>query len=455
MIKKVLIANRGEIGLRILRACKALDIKTVAVYSEVDRDLMHVRLADESVCIGSNPSSESYLNIPRLISACEITGADAVHPGYGFLAENAGFCEQLERSGFIFVGPSADTIRQMGDKVSAIQMAKSLGLPTVPGSGGPLPEDIQKIHAIADGVGYPIIIKAAAGGGGKGMRVVNTARELENAVQLTRNEAEAAFGSGVVYLEKFLTHPRHIEVQVLGDGRGHAVHLGNRDCSMQRRHQKVLEEGMAPDLPEQAVADILDCCVRASRQMSYRGAGTFEFLYEAGCFYFIEMNTRIQVEHPVTEMITGVDLVTQQLLIAATGQLALQQEHISFNGHAIECRINAEDSESFMPSPGKVTHFHAPGGIGVRTDSHLYNGYQVPPFYDSMIAKIITHAHSRAEAIRRMQIALDEVCIEGIQTNIALQQKILADQGFQKGGSNIHYLEQHLLRDPMLQDHAL
>ena len=446
MIKKVLIANRGEIGLRILRACKTLGIKTVAVHSTVDRDLMHVRLADESVCIGSHAASESYLNIPRLISACEITGADAVHPGYGFLAENADFCEQLEHSGFIFIGPAAATIREMGDKVSAIKMAQSLGLPSIPGSHGALPEDMKTIQSIATQVGYPVIIKAAAGGGGKGMRVVLEEKELEDAVQLTRNEAKAAFGSAVIYLEKFLTNPRHIEVQVLGDGKGHAIHLGNRDCSMQRRHQKVIEEGMAVNVPAKATEDILNKCVDACKTMAYRGAGTFEFLYENGHFYFIEMNTRIQVEHPVTEMITGVDLVKQQLLIASEGKLDLQQQDIVFRGHAIECRINAEDPDTFIPCPGQVSHFHAPGGIGVRTDSHLYSGYKVSPFYDSLIAKIITHGDSRATAIKRMQTALDEIYVEGIKTNTALHQRLLADPGFNLGGTNIHYLEKEILQ---------
>ena len=445
MIKKVLIANRGEIGLRILRACKELDIKTVAVHSEVDRNLMHVRLADESVCIGANPANESYLNIPRLISACEITGADAVHPGYGFLAENACFCEQLESSGFTFIGPAAETIRKMGDKVSAIAMARHLGLPTVPGSDGPLPEDARAVAVVAAEIGYPVIIKAAAGGGGKGMRVVLNEETLQDAVQLTRNEARAAFGSDVIYLEKFLTRPRHIEVQVLGDGRGHAIHLGNRDCSMQRNHQKVLEEAMAVAVPAKAAEDIADKCVQACKQMAYRGAGTFEFLYEDGYFYFIEMNTRIQVEHPVTEMITGVDLVKQQLLIATDNHLGLQQKDIRFNGHAIECRINAEDPHDFIPSPGQIKHFHAPGGTGIRIDSHIYSGYKVSPFYDSLIAKVIAHGDSRAVAIKRMQTALDEIYIEGIKTNVALHQRLLADQTFNKGGASIHYLQEQLL----------
>ncbi len=444
MLSKVLIANRGEIALRVLRACKELDIKTVAVHSKVDADLKHVRLADESVCIGPNPSSESYLNIPAIISAMEVTGAVAVHPGYGFLAENANFAEQVERSGFIFIGPTPQVIRLMGDKVSAIAAMKAAGVPTVPGSDGTLSEDPAEIIAVARDVGYPVIVKAAAGGGGRGMRVVHAEPHLLGAVALTRSEAQAAFGDSRVYLEKFLETPRHVEIQVLADGQGNAIHLGDRDCSLQRRHQKVLEEAPAPGIPEAARREVLAACVKACIDIGYRGAGTFEFLYENGAFYFIEMNTRIQVEHPVTEMITGVDLVREQLLIASGQPLGLRQEQVEFRGHAFECRINAEDPASFLPSPGTVTAYHPPGGNGVRVDSHLYGGYRVPPNYDSLIAKIITHGRDRDSALARMRNALDELVVEGIKTNTDLHRDLVRDGEFQRGGVSIHYLEKKL-----------
>ncbi len=444
MLSKVLIANRGEIALRILRACKELDIKTVAVHSKVDADLKHVRLADESVCIGPNPSTDSYLNIPAIISAMEVTGAVAVHPGYGFLAENANFAEQVERSGFTFIGPSPAVIRLMGDKVSAIAAMKAAGVPTVPGSDGTLSEEPAEIIAVARDVGYPVIIKAAAGGGGRGMRVVHAEPHLLNAVTLTRSEAQSAFGDSRVYIEKFLEKPRHVEIQVLADGQGHAVHLGDRDCSLQRRHQKVLEEAPAPDIPEAARKRVQDACVKACIDIGYRGAGTFEFLYENGNFYFIEMNTRVQVEHPVTEMITGIDIVREQLLIAGGEPLSFTQKDVVFRGHAFECRINAEDATTFLPSPGTVTAYHAPGGNGVRVDSHLYNGYRVPPFYDSLIAKIITHGRDRESALARMRTALDELVVEGIKTNTDLHRNLVRDGDFQRGGVNIHYLEKKL-----------
>ena len=444
MLDKVLIANRGEIALRILRACKELGIKTVAVHSVADRDLMHVRLADEAVCIGPAPSTQSYLNIPAIISAAEVTDSVAIHPGYGFLAENADFAEQVERSGFTFIGPRADTIRLMGDKVSAIEAMKKAGVPTVPGSDGPLPDDPEELHRIARRIGYPVIIKAAAGGGGRGMRVVHTEAHLGNAVQVTKSEAKAAFGDETVYMEKFLEKPRHVEVQVLADGQGHAIHLYDRDCSMQRRHQKVVEEAPAPLIDEAARARVLKACVDACIEIDYRGAGTFEFLYEDGDFFFIEMNTRVQVEHPVTEMVTGVDIVKEQLRIAAGLPLSYTQEDIQLRGHSIECRLNAEDPQTFMPSPGKVSHFHAAGGNGVRVDSHLYSGYSVPPHYDSLIAKLITFADDRETALARMQSALDEMLIEGIKTNIPLHQDIVRDANFARGGVNIHYLEKKL-----------
>lgn len=445
MLDKVLIANRGEIALRILRACKELGIKTVAVHSQADRDLMHVRLADEAVCIGPAPSGQSYLNIPSLISAAEVTDSVGIHPGYGFLAENAGFAEQVERSGFTFIGPSADTIRLMGDKVSAIDAMKKAGVPTVPGSDGPLPvEDTEELYRIARRIGYPVIIKAAAGGGGRGMRVVHTEAHLNNAVQVTRSEAKAAFGDDTVYMEKFLENPRHVEVQVLADGQGSAIHLYDRDCSLQRRHQKVVEEAPAPHLDEKARAEVLQACVDACISIGYRGAGTFEFLYEDGGFYFIEMNTRVQVEHPVSEMVTGVDIVKEQLRIASGIPLSITQDQIELKGHAFECRINAEDPKTFMPSPGNIKYYHAPGGNGVRVDSHLYAGYSVPPHYDSLIAKLITYGEDRETAMRRMLNALDEMVIEGIRTNIPLHHEIMRDSNFEKGGVNIHYLEKKL-----------
>ena len=444
MLEKVLIANRGEIALRILRACKELDIKTVAVHSKVDAALKHVKLADEAICIGPNPSPQSYLNVPAIISAMEITGATGVHPGYGFLAENADFAEQVEKSGFVFIGPTADTIRIMGDKVAAIKAMKAAGVPTVPGSDGPLTENEEQLRQTAQRIGYPVIIKAAAGGGGRGMRVVESEDNLINSVTITKTEAAAAFGDGTVYMEKFLQNPRHVEVQVLADGQGRAIHLGDRDCSLQRRHQKVLEEAPAPGIPEDARQAVFDSCVNACVQINYRGAGTFEFLYEDGRFYFIEMNTRVQVEHPVSEMITGVDIVKEQLLIASGLPLSFQQEDISFRGHAFECRINAEDSVNFMPQPGTIEAYHAPGGNGIRVDSHIYNGYTVPPNYDSLIGKVITYGRDRDTALSRMRIALDEMVIEGIKTNIALQEDLVRDEAFKKGGVNIHYLEKKL-----------
>lgn len=440
-IDKVLIANRGEIALRILRACKELGIKTVAVHSTADKELMHVRLADEAVCIGPAASSQSYLNIPAIISAAEITNADAIHPGYGFLAENADFAEQVERSGFVFIGPTADTIRLMGDKVSAIEAMKKAGVPTVPGSDGPLTADTQRTLEIARSIGYPVIVKAAAGGGGRGMRVVHNEAALLSSVQVTQSEAGAAFGSDVVYLEKYLQRPRHVEIQVLADGQGGVVHLGDRDCSLQRRHQKVIEEAPAPGIPDDLRQAVGESCISACKTIGYRGAGTFEFLYEDGGFYFIEMNTRVQVEHPVTEMITGVDIVREQIRVASGETLGFTQSDITFTGHALECRINAEDPQTFLPSPGTIKRFHAPGGIGVRVDSHIYDGYTVPPFYDSLIAKVITHGHDRETAMKRMQRALDELIIEGIRTNTALHRMLVRDSSFLSGGVSIHYLE--------------
>ncbi|WP_447556452.1 acetyl-CoA carboxylase biotin carboxylase subunit [Vreelandella sp. EE22] len=444
MLDKVLIANRGEIALRILRACKELGIKTVAVHSKADRDLMHVRLADEAVCIGPAASNLSYLNIPALISAAEVTDSSAIHPGYGFLSENANFAEQVERSGFTFIGPRAETIRLMGDKVSAIEAMKEAGVPTVPGSNGPLGDDDATNLATANRIGYPVIIKAAAGGGGRGMRVVHTEGHLLSAITVTRTEAHAAFGDGTVYMEKFLEKPRHVEVQVLADGQGNAIHLYDRDCSLQRRHQKVLEEAPAPGIDPQARAKVLEACRQACIEINYRGAGTFEFLYEDGEFFFIEMNTRVQVEHPVTEMVTGVDIVKEQLRIASGLPLSIRQEDVQINGHAFECRINAEDARTFMPSPGKVTLFHAPGGLGVRMDSHIYTGYSVPPHYDSLIGKLITWGASREIALTRMRNALDELLVEGIKTNIDLQKDLVRDSYFRQGGVNIHYLEKKL-----------
>jgi acetyl-CoA carboxylase biotin carboxylase subunit len=445
MLEKVLIANRGEIALRILRACRELGIQTVAVYSTADRDQKHVRLADESVCIGPPSSSESYLNVPAIISAAEVTDADAIHPGYGFLSENADFAERVESSGFVFIGPSAEVIRIMGDKVAAIREMKAAGVPCVPGSDGPLnPEETDRNLRMAKDIGYPVIIKAAGGGGGRGMRVVNHERTLLEAIAMTRSEARSAFGNDVVYMEKFLENPRHVEIQVLADKHGNAVHLGERDCSMQRRHQKVLEEAPAPGITEKQRKFIGTRCVDACKRIGYRGAGTFEFLYENGEFYFIEMNTRVQVEHPITELITGIDIVKEQLLIAANEPLSVAQKDIEFRGHAIECRINAEDAKTFLPCPGKITRFHAPGGPGVRVDTHVYAGYTVPPYYDSMIGKLIVHAGNRDMAIRRMLGALSEIVIEGIRTNLDLHRDIMADSEFQRGGLNIHYLERKL-----------
>lgn len=447
MLEKVLIANRGEIALRILRACKELGIKTVAVHSTADRELMHLSLADESVCIGPAPATQSYLQIPAIIAAAEVTGATAIHPGYGFLAENADFAEQIERSGFTFVGPTAEVIRLMGDKVSAKDAMKRAGVPTVPGSDGPLPEDEETALAIAREVGYPVIIKAAGGGGGRGMRVVYDESELIKSAKLTRTEAGAAFGNPMVYLEKFLTNPRHVEVQVLSDGQGNAIHLGDRDCSLQRRHQKVIEEAPAPGIDEKARQEVFARCVQACIEIGYRGAGTFEFLYENGRFYFIEMNTRVQVEHPVSEMVTGVDIVKEMLRIASGEKLSIRQEDVVIRGHALECRINAEDPKTFMPSPGKVKHFHAPGGNGVRVDSHLYSGYSVPPNYDSLVSKVITYGADRDEALARMRNALDELIVDGIKTNTELHKDLVRDAAFCKGGVNIHYLEKKLGMD--------
>lgn len=444
MLEKILIANRGEIALRVLRACKELGIKTVAVHSTADKDLMHVRLSDESVCIGPPSPTESYLNVPAIISAMEVTDADAVHPGYGFLSENADFAEQVENSGFIFIGPQADTIRKMGDKVSAIEIMRAAGVPTVPGSNGPLDEDTDRTLRLAREIGYPVIIKAAAGGGGRGMRVVHNEAALLKAIYVTQSEAKSFFGDGTVYLEKFLENPRHVEIQVIGDGKGNAIHLGDRDCSLQRRHQKVLEEAPAPGIPDEIRNQVAETCIQACKNMKYRGAGTLEFLYQDENFYFIEMNTRVQVEHPVTEMVTGVDIVKEQLRIAGGEPLSFTQDQIHINGHAFECRINAEDPNTFIPSPGLVKLFHAPGGPGIRVDSHLYSGYSVPPYYDSLIAKLISHGSNRKQALARMQTALDEILIDGIKSNTALQQDLVRDAEFQKGGVNIHYLEHKL-----------
>ena len=447
MLEKVVIANRGEIALRILRACKEMGIKTVAVYSTADRDLMHLGLADETVCIGPAPGAQSYLSIPAIISAAEVTGATAIHPGYGFLAENADFAERVEKSGFAFIGPTGDVIRLMGDKVSAKEAMIKSGVPVVPGSEGPLPEDEEEALRIAREVGYPVIIKAAGGGGGRGMRVVHKEEDLIKSAKLTRTEAGAAFGNPMVYLEKFLGNPRHVEVQVLSDGQGNAIHLYDRDCSLQRRHQKVLEEAPAPLIDEKARAEVLKRCVDACVEIGYRGAGTFEFLYEDGRFYFIEMNTRVQVEHPVTEMVTGIDIVKEMLSIAAGNKLSIKQEDVKILGHALECRINAEDPDNFMPCPGKVKHFHAPGGNGIRVDSHLYSGYSVPPNYDSLIGKLISYGRTRDEAMARMRNALDEIVVDGIKTNIPLHRDLVVDKGFNKGGVNIHYLEKKLGMD--------
>ncbi len=444
MFEKILIANRGEIALRIQRACRELGIKTVVVHSEADREAKYVKLADESVCIGPASSAQSYLNMPAIISAAEVTDAEAIHPGYGFLSENADFAERVEKSGFVFIGPRSESIRVMGDKVSAKQTMIKAGIPCVPGSEGALPDDPQEIIATARRIGFPVIIKAAGGGGGRGMRVVHTEASLLNAVTMTKTEAGAAFGNPEVYMEKFLETPRHIEIQVLADDHKNAIWLGERDCSMQRRHQKVIEEAPAPDIPRRLIDRIGERCADACKKIGYRGAGTFEFLYENGEFYFIEMNTRVQVEHPVTELITGVDIVQEQIRIAAGEKLSFRQRDIRLIGHAIECRINAEDPFTFIPSPGKITSWHAPGGPGMRVDTHVYAGYRVPPYYDSMIGKIISYAPTRDMAIRRMQVALTEMVVEGIQTNLALHRELMHDPSFIKGGTNIHYLEQKL-----------
>jgi acetyl-CoA carboxylase biotin carboxylase subunit len=443
-LEKIVIANRGEIALRILRACRELGIRVVAIHSEADRDLKHVRLADESVCIGPAASNASYLNVPAIISAAEVCDAQAIHPGYGFLAENADFAERVEQSGFVFIGPRPETIRLMGDKITAIEAMKAAGVPTVPGSNGPLNEDTKRTLKLAKQIGYPVIIKAAGGGGGRGMRVVHSEASLLGAISLTRAEAGAAFGNETLYMEKYLENPRHIEFQVLADEFGNAIHLGERDCSMQRRHQKVVEEAPAPGISDEQRRRVGERCAEACRQVGYRSAGTFEFLYEDGEFYFIEMNTRVQVEHPVTEMITGVDIVKEQLLIASGEPLSYTQGDIQIRGHAIECRINAEDPKNFMPCPGDITQLHVPGGPGVRVETHLYNGYRVPPYYDSMIGKLITHGETRAVAIARMRTALSELVIDGIKTNIPLHVDIMADTNFQQGGMNIHYLEKKL-----------
>jgi acetyl-CoA carboxylase biotin carboxylase subunit len=444
MLDKVVIANRGEIALRILRACRELDIKTVAVHSTVDNTLKHVLLADETVCIGPPASPLSYLNMPAIISAAEVTDAVAIHPGYGFLSENADFAERVEKSGFTFIGPKAETIRLMGDKVSAIRVMKEAGVPCVPGSGGPLGQDTDENLRVARQIGYPVIIKASGGGGGRGMRVVHAEAALLNAINVTQQEAQAAFGNPQVYMEKFLEKPRHIEFQVIADNYGNVVHLGERDCSMQRRHQKVMEEAPAPGLDPKVREKMGQVVVEACSRVGYRSAGTLEFLYQDGQFYFIEMNTRIQVEHPVTEMITGIDLVKTQLLVASGEKLPFTQGDIRFNGHAIECRINAEDAKTFMPSPGLVSRWHSPGGPGIRVDSHVYSGYSVPPNYDSMIGKLIAHGDTRATAIARMKNALAELVVEGIKTNTALHQEILSHAAFREGGLDIHYLERRL-----------
>ncbi|MCX8049732.1 MAG: acetyl-CoA carboxylase biotin carboxylase subunit [Methylohalobius sp.] len=444
MLDKIVIANRGEIALRILRACRELGIRTVAVHSEADRNLKHVLLADETVCIGPAPSADSYLNIPAIISAAEVTDAVAIHPGYGFLAENADFAERVIQSGFIFIGPKPETIRLMGDKISAKNAMRQAGIPCVPGSDAPLSNDFEENLRLAKQIGFPVIIKAAGGGGGRGMRVVHSEAALMNAITMTRAEALAAFGRDEVYLEKFLERPRHIEFQVLADSHGNAIHLGERDCSTQRRHQKVIEEAPAPGLTEKQRRKMGELCAEACRQIGYLGAGTFEFLYENGQFYFIEMNTRIQVEHPVTEMVTGVDIVKEQIRIAAGEPLSYSQGDIVLRGHAIECRINAEDPETFMPSPGLIEQLHLPGGPGIRVDTHIYAGYKVPPYYDSMIAKLIAHGENRTSALARMRTALTETVITGIKCNIPLLQRIVGDSAFRSGGQHIHYLEEML-----------
>jgi acetyl-CoA carboxylase biotin carboxylase subunit len=446
MFEKILIANRGEIALRVQRACRELGIKTVAVHSIADADAKYVRLADESVCIGPAASADSYLNIPAIISAAEVTDAEAIHPGYGFLSENADFAERVEKSGFVFIGPRPDTIRLMGDKVSAKNAMIKTGVPVVPGSEGALPDEPQEIVKIARKIGYPVIIKAAGGGGGRGMRVVHTEAALINAVTMTRQEAKTAFGNPTVYAEKFLETPRHVEIQVLADEHRNAVYLGDRDCSMQRRHQKIIEEAPAPLIPLKERIRIGERCADACRKIGYRGAGTFEFLYENGEFYFIEMNTRVQVEHPVTEMITGVDIVKTQIMVAAGQKLPFRQKDVVFRGHAIECRINAEHPYKFTPSPGRISSWHVPGGPGIRVDSHVYHGYFVPPYYDSLIAKVIAYGDTREQAIARMRIALSEMIVEGIQTNLPLHQELMLDTSFARGGTSIHYLEEKLAK---------
>ena len=446
MFDKILIANRGEIALRVQRACREMGIKTVVVHSEADREAKYVKLADESVCIGPAPSAQSYLNIPAIISAAEVTDAEAIHPGYGFLSENADFADKVERSGFTFIGPRPENIRLMGDKVSAKQAMLKAGVPCVPGSEGALPEDPAEVVKIARAIRYPVIIKAAGGGGGRGMRVVHTEAALPSAVSLTRTEAQSAFGNPTVYMEKFLENPRHIEIQVLADEHKSAVYLGERDCSMQRRHQKVIEEAPAVDVPPRILTRVGERCVEACKKINYRGAGTFEFLYEGGEFYFIEMNTRVQVEHPVTELVTGVDIVQEQIRVAAGHKLALRQRDVTKRGHAIECRINAEDPFTFVPSPGRITSWHPPGGPGIRVDSHAYANYFVPPYYDSMIGKVIAYGDTREQAIARMRIALSEMIVEGIKTNIPLHQELLLDEKFLRGGTSIHYLEEKLAK---------
>jgi acetyl-CoA carboxylase biotin carboxylase subunit len=452
MFEKILIANRGEIALRVQRACRELGVKTVVVHSEADADAKYVKLADESVCIGPAPSAQSYLNIPSIISAAEVTDAEAIHPGYGFLSENADFAEKVERSGFVFIGPRADTIRLMGDKVSAKNAMRKAGVPCVPGSDGALGDDTKEIVRVARAIGYPVIVKAAGGGGGRGMRVVHTEAALLNAINLTRGEAQAAFGNPTVYLEKFLENPRHVEIQVLADEHKNAIYLGERDCSMQRRHQKIIEEAPAPGIPEKTIARVGERCADACRKIGYRGAGTFEFLFENGEFYFIEMNTRVQVEHPVTELITGVDIVQEQIRVAAGEKLRYRQRDLVKRGHAIECRINAEDPYTFAPSPGRITSYHAPGGPGIRVDSHVYHGYFVPPHYDSMLGKVIAYGDTREQALARMRIALSEMVVEGIKTNIPLHQDLLIDDVFVRGGTSIHYLEERLAKQRAVKE---
>jgi acetyl-CoA carboxylase biotin carboxylase subunit len=441
MFKKILIANRGEIALRIQRACREMGVRSVVVYSEADREAKYVKLADEAVCIGPAASAQSYLNMPAIISTAEVTDAEAIHPGYGFLSENADFAERVEKSGFVFIGPTPEAIRTMGDKVSAKQAMIKAGVPCVPGSDGALPDDPKEIIRIARSIGYPVIIKAAGGGGGRGMRVVHTEAALIHAVQTTRAEAGAAFSNPAVYMEKFLENPRHVEIQVLADTHRNAVWLGERDCSMQRRHQKIIEEAPAPGIPRRTIERVGDRCVAACKRLGYRGAGTFEFLYENGEFYFIEMNTRVQVEHPVTELVTGIDIVQMQIRVAAGEKLPIAQKNVQLRGHALECRINAEHPYTFVPSPGRITMWHPPGGPGVRVDSHAYTNYMVPPNYDSMIGKIIVHGDTREQALARMRTALSETVVEGIQTNIPLHRELMTDANFEAGGTNIHYLE--------------